>query len=102
MAILDRWGPLYKFSLDLKINSEKQSHGFANILAFKTNRAVEENVDYEGRIDAIFWDNSRDKLRFISDSSYFVRFDSASLSVGTWYSLEISQTEEEGKVGRSQ
>lgn len=98
---MDNWGPLYTLSLDLKVNSEERSHGFANILAFKTNRAVEENSDYEGRIEAIFWDNSRDKLRFISSIGRTHTFDSAVLSVGTWYSVEISQTEEGRRVGQS-
>ena len=31
LATLDTWGPLFRYSLDLKINSEKKSHGNANI-----------------------------------------------------------------------
>ena len=93
LATLDTWGPLFRYSLDLKINSEKKSHGNANILLFKG--ATGTNEQYGNRIDAIYWNNLEDKLTFVfsisGDGGY--SFYSAVLSLDTWYNVEISQWE---------
>ena len=55
LATIDNWGPQFRVSLDLKINS-KISTKWSSVMAFKGNGGTDEPL-YGDRVPVIGYDN---------------------------------------------
>ena len=96
------WGPLFRVSFDLKINSQVSSNnGWASVLSFKGNEGATDRSKYGDRIPAIFL-HKKGFLHFTSgvNGNRNHAFNFNSIKLNKWYSITIQQTLEKGKVGR--
>ena len=95
------WGPLFRVSFDLKINSLASGNrgGWSSVLSFKKDGGARNMAQIGDRIPAIFL-NKKGFLHFCSsvnrNRNYCVNFNSIKLE--KWYNISLAQTWENGKV----
>ena len=104
IATIPRWGPWFRVSFDLKINSYRSVNkgGWSSVIAFKKDGG-ESNLEKIGdRIPAVFL-NKKESLHFSSGVSgkRNHNFDFISIKLKKWYGIVIEQTRDKGKVRES-
>ena len=100
IGTIANWGPQFRVSFDLKINSLDLPHrsGWSSVIAFKVDGGA-GNMDKIGdRIPAIF-SNKRGYLHFANavngNRNHVFNFN---FKLKKWYSITLEQTWENGKV----
>ena len=97
------WGPLFRVSLDLKMNSLVRvgGWGWSNVLVFKGNGASKNSGRNGDRIPGIWMHQSlRYGLLFtnsVNGNANFY-FNNYSVKLNKWYNIVIEQKEVKGKV----
>ena len=101
IGTISSWGPQYRVSFDLKINSHVvgNSGGWSVIIDFKSDGARSDNRKIGDRIPSLFINRKR-FLHFTTAINGIrnYAFDFHSIDVNKWYSITIQQKKENGKV----
>ena len=106
LATIPSWGPLFRVSLELKINSLVRvgGWGWSNVLVFKGNGASRNSGKNGDRIPGIWMHQSlRYGLLFtnsVNGKANFY-FNNYSVKLNKWYNIVIEQTEVKGKVRKT-
>ena len=105
IATIPRWGPWFRVSFDLKINSYRFGNkgGWSSVIAFKKDGG-ESNLGKIGdRIPAVFLNKKRGSLHFASgvNGKRNHNFDFISIKLKKWFGIVIEQTRDKGKVRES-
>ena len=99
LAIIEEWGPLFKISFDLIINSDIGSD-WSSVLAFRGNGAVDDWSQYGDRAPAIFYYKTG-YLHFTNavngNGNYHFNYE---IELNKLYHIEIAQEEKNEKVGK--
>ena len=97
IGTIPSWGPQFRVSFDLKINSQVSGDrgGFASVLSFKGNGGKNNGR----RIPDILM-NKKGFLHFTSavNGNRNYNFNINSIKLNKWYSIAIEQIRDEGKV----
>ena len=99
IATIGSWGPLFRVSLDLKINSLVRvgGWGWTNVLVFKGSQASRNDVPgiwvhQSLRYGFLFTNSVNGKANW-----YFTHY---AIKLNKWYNIVIEQKEVKGKVRR--
>ena len=98
IATIPSWGPQFRVSFDLKVNSRNRREIWASVLSFKGNGAKHDFRTVGDRIPAIYYHKSG-FLHFASgvngNRNYVFNYP---IKVKKWYSITIEQKLSNGKV----
>ena len=101
IGTIPSWGPQYRVRFDVKINSYRFGNrgGWSSIISFKRDGGKRNGGVIGDRNPAIFL-NKKGFLTFASgvNGNPNHNFNFNSIKLKKWYSIEIAQTRDKGKV----
>ena len=105
IGTISSWGPLFRVSFDLKINSlvRGDGWGWSNVLVFKGNGASRNSGKHGDRIPGVWMHRStRYGLLFtnsVNGKPNFY-FNNHAIKLNKWYKIVIEQKSVNGKVSQ--